>query len=288
MPADDATRVLFDEPGPRGLRRIRMWTIIVSVLSVAVVGLAVWEFWYNNQLDAAKWTPFLEGANVSFLAQGLKGTFLALLTAAVVAFPLALLLALGRHSRTHVLSRLSTAWIEFFRSIPMLLVVYFFLLVVPRMTFGGRHVDLPVFWMLVVPMILVSSASTAEVFRAGILAVDKGQSEAALSLGMTDRQTMRLVVLPQAFRLVLPNLLTALVSLLKDSTLGYVVSYPELMQQGRVLTAFTRNMIQTYLVVAVVFVLVNYALTQAADHLQERMTRRTAASGAALGTDLAD
>lgn len=283
MSATHATRVLFDEPGPRGRRRIRIWTVLVSIASIAVVWLGLWQFWYNHQLDAEKWTPFLDPANLRFLAVGLQGTFLALVTAAVVAFPMALLLALARRSGGRVLSRLATAWIEFFRSVPMLLVVYFFLLVVPRMKISGQNVDLPIFWMLVIPMILVSSASTAEVFRAGILAVDKGQSEAALSLGMTERQTMRLVVLPQAFRLVLPNLLTALVSLLKDSTLGYVVSYPELMQQGRVLTAFTHSMIQTYLVVALVFVLVNYLLTQAADRLQDRMARRASPSKDAFG-----
>lgn len=278
MSAPEATRVLFDEPGPRGRRLIRIWAVVVSIAALALLWLAGWVFWYNNQLEPDKWSPFLDRANIAFLGEGLKGTFLALFTAAVVAFPLALVLALARHSRARVPSAIATGWIEFFRSVPMLLVVYFFLLVVPRMSFGGQKVDVPVFWMLVIPMILVSSASTAEVFRAGILAVDRGQREAALSIGMTEGQAMRGVILPQAFRLVLPNLLTALVSLLKDSTLGYVVSYPELMQQGRVLTAFTHNMIQTYLVVAIVYVIVNYLLTQLANWLQGRITRRASAN----------
>lgn len=272
--SSEATRILFDEPGPRGRRMIRLWTVVVSLLVLALLAGAVWEFWYNNQLDADKWTSFTQSSTLKFLGAGLKGTFLTTLVAAVVSFPLALVLALGRVAHGPLLPRLSAAWVEFFRSIPMLLVVYFFLLAVPRLSLGGHRANLPVFWMLVVPMILVSSAANAEVFRAGIKAVDKGQYEAAASLGMHDSLAMRLVILPQAFRLVLPNLLTGLVSLLKDSTLGYVVSYPELMQQGRVLTAFNHDMIQTYLVVAVVFVVINFLLSQAADRLQSRVTRR--------------
>ena len=155
----------------------------------------------------------------------------------------------------------------------MMLVVFAFLLAFPRW-----GINLPVFWKLVVPMILVSSASTAEVFRAGIKAVDRGQYEAAASLGMTSALSMRLVVLPQAFRLVLPGLLTQLVSLLKDSTLGYVVSYPELMQQGKTLTSYTNHLIQTYLVVAIIYVVLNLLLTRLAHRLQLRSTRRAAAS----------
>ncbi len=273
-----ATRVLFDEPGPRGRRTIRLWSVVVSLLAAGLIALALWQFYNNDQLDPVKWQMFGQATTLKFLGSGLKGTFLTTLVAAVVAFPLALLLALGRLSHARVVSGPATAWIEFFRSVPMLLVVYFFLLALPRVQIGGQSLNLPVFWMLVVPMILVSSASNAEVFRAGILAVDKGQSEAAASLGMTRGLSMRLVVLPQAFRLVLPNLLTGLVSLLKDSTLGYVVSYPELMQQGRVLTAFTHYLIQTYLVVAVVFVVINLLLTQLAHRLQARITRRATPS----------
>ena len=283
-----ATRVLFDEPGPRGRRVILVWSVVVVLLAAGLVAGALWQFYNNDQLDPVKWRMFGQGSTLRFLGAGLKGTFLTTVVAAVVAFPLALLLALGRLSRLAVVSRPVTAWIEFFRSVPMLLVVYFFLLALPRVHVGGQALNLPIFWMLVVPMILVSSASNAEVFRAGILAVDKGQSEAAASLGMTHGLSMRLVVLPQAFRLVLPNLLTGLVSLLKDSTLGYVVSYPELMQQGRVLTAVTHYLIQTYLVVALVYVVINFLLTQLAHRLQARITRRATPSAAVaqeLGSD---
>lgn len=270
MTANNATRVLFDEPGPRGRRRILVWSVVVGILAIAAIAGALYQFWNYDQLDPDKWNDFEQSSIQTFLLKGLKGTFSATAMAAVVAFPFGLLLALGRHGGGLV-GKIATAWIEFFRSVPMLLVVYAFLLALPR--YG---VDLPIFWMLVVPMILVSSASTAEVFRAGIRAVPQGQSEAAASLGMPSSMAMRLVVLPQALRLVLPNLLTQLVSLLKDSTLGYVVSYPELMQQGRALTSYTNDMIQTYLVVALIYVIINFLLTRCAELLQRRLSRRRA------------
>jgi glutamate transport system permease protein len=275
MAADTATRVLFDEPGPRGRTTIRIATIVTAVLVALLVAGAVWQFAVHGQLAPYRWQFFTYTAIVrTLVVQGIGNTFLATAVAAVVAFPFGLVLALGRLSRNRVLARISTAWIEFFRSMPMILVVYAFLLALPR-----TGVVLPVFWMLVVPMILVSSASSAEVFRAGIKAVDRGQWEAAQSLGLSPGLVLTQIVLPQAFRIVLPNLLTGLVSLLKDSTLGYVVSYGELMQQGKELVAYYHYMIQTYLVIALIYVLINWLLTRLASWLQVRMgTRRTAAA----------
>jgi glutamate transport system permease protein len=194
----------------------------------------------------------------------------------VAAFPLGALLALLRLSQTRPVRWLATAWIELFRSVPLLLLIYAFLLALPR-----YHVNLPVFWKLVVPIVLVSSATIAEVFRAGVLALDPGQSEAGAAIGLRYWQSMRLVVLPQATRLVLPALVTQLVSLLKDSTLGYVVSYPELMHQGQTLTVYTHLLVQTYLIVAVVYVLINFALSRLATLVDHRLQRRGVPTGRA-------
>jgi glutamate transport system permease protein len=130
----------------------------------------------------------------------------------------------------------------------------------------------------VIPRLLVSSASTAEVFRAGINAVDRGQHEAAAAIGLSRRDAMVSVVLPQAVRLVLPSLVLALVSLLKDSTLGYVVSYNELQFQGKTLVSITRYLVQTYLVVSVIYIVINFLLTRIALALDARMKARAAAS----------
>jgi glutamate transport system permease protein len=261
--------VLFDEPGPRGRARIRLYTALGLVVLAALVALALWQFARNGQLGRSRWLPFLQLSYLRFLGEGLVGTLVATAIAAVLSFPLGVLLALGRLSRTRVLRWVSTAYIELFRGVPLLLLIYAFLLALPR--FG---INLPLLWKLVVPIVLVNTAVLAEIFRAGVNAVDRGQSEAAAALGLRDGQAMRLVVLPQAVRLVIPSLVTQLVALLKDSTLGYVVSYPELMKQGNNLTVYTHLLVQTYLIVALIYVVANIALSRLATYLERRLGTR--------------
>lgn len=268
-----ATQVLFDAPGPKGRRRILLLSILSVAAILAVLAGALWQFHANGQLDPGKWVVYLRADYIAFLGQGLWGTLKVTALAAVVAFPFGLLLALARLSRFALLKAVAVTWIEFFRGIPMLLVVYAFLLALPA--FG---VTFPRFWMLVIPMILVSSASTAEVFRAGINAVDRGQHEAAAAIGLGRRDALVHVVLPQAVRLVLPSLILALVSLLKDSTLGYVVSFNELQFQGKTLVSITRYLVQTYLVVSAIYIVINLVLTRIALALDARMKARAAAS----------
>ena len=260
-----ATQVLFDAPGPKGRRRILLLSILSVLVILALLVGALWQFQSNGQLDPGKWVVYLRADYIAFLWQGLWGTLKVTALAAVVAFPLGLLLALARLSRLRLLSALAAVWIEFYRGIPMLLVVYAFLLALPA--FG---VTFPRFWMLVIPMILVSSATTAEVFRAGINAVDRGQHEAAAAIGLSRRDAMVSVVLP--------SLILALVTLLKDSTLGYVVSYNELQFQGKTLVSITRYLVQTYLVVSVIYIVINFLLTRVALALDARMKARAAAS----------
>ncbi|MFC7457485.1 amino acid ABC transporter permease [Brachybacterium sp. GCM10030267] len=271
--SNTATQVLFDAPGPKGRRRILLLSIlsILAILGLLAAGLR--QFAINGQLDPNKWVVYLRADYLAFLGQGLAGTVQVTAVAAAVAFPLGLLLALARLSRLRVLSAASTVWIEFFRGIPMLLVVYGFLLALPAYGF-----TFPRFWMLAIPMVLVSSATTAEVFRAGIKAVDVGQHEAAAAIGLSHRDSMLSVILPQAVRLVLPSLILALVSLLKDSTLGYVVSVNELQFQGKTMVSITRYLVQTYIVVSVIYIAVNFLLTRIALALDAHMKARAGAS----------
>ena len=163
------------------------------------------------------------------------------------------------------------AWIDTMRAVPMLLLIYFFLLAVPR--FGPT---LPSFWMLVIPIVMCTSATTAEVFRSGVLALDQGQTEAARALGLSRGQTMRLILAPQALRLMLPTLVTQLVTILKDSSLGYVVSYAELMYAGNVLITSTRQnqhldiYLPAYIIVSVLYIVINWGLGALARAIEAR------------------
>ena len=268
-------RVLFDEPGPRGRARIRLFTVVGVLLVGAVVALALYQFYKSGQLGRSRWLAFVQPAYLNFLWEGLRGTIIATALGALFSFPLGVVLALGRLSRNGLLRRVSTWYIEFFRSIPLLLLIYVFLLALPR--YG---LNLPILWKLVVPIVLVNVAVLAEIFRAGILAVDRGQAEAAAALGLREGTAMRAVILPQAIRLVIPTLVTQLVALLKDSTLGYVVSYPELMKQANNLANYTNLLVQTYLIVAVIYVVLNLLLSRFAVWLERRLGSRTSSRAA--------
>jgi glutamate transport system permease protein len=267
-------RVLFDTQGPRARRRVRYATVVALLAVAGIVAYALRRFGENGQLAADRWQPFAQTAYIRFLWQGLEGTLKATAMAALLAFPLGAVLALLRLARNRVVSRLAAAYVELFRAVPLLLLIYAFLLALPP-----RGINLPIFWKLVVPIVLVNAAVLAEVFRAGIRALDPGQSEAASAIGLSYWQSMRIVVFPQAVRLVVPALVAQLVSLLKDSTLGYVVSYPELMKQGNNLTVYTHLLVQTYIVIAVVYVVINLGLSQLASALQRRLRRTRRFSG---------
>jgi len=283
------TRVLFDDPGPRGRRRIATFTVAFSLLIVLVLFLAYRHLAGSGELAWARWKPFVQNWAVKFFVDGLLGTLKVTVVAALFSFPAGALLAVGRAGRVRVVRWLCTAYIEVFRSIPTLLLVYVFLFALP-----GVGLNLGIFAKLTVPIILINAAVIAEIIRAGIRALDRGQSEAALAIGLTSAATMRLVVLPQAIRLVIPSLVTQLVALLKDSTLGYVVSYPELMKQASTLANNTKLLLQAYMIVSLIYVVINFALTRLATSLEQRLrtrspgarpARTTGSGGTEPGTD---
>ncbi|MFI7614685.1 amino acid ABC transporter permease [Nonomuraea terrae] len=259
--------VLFDEPGPKAVRRIRVATVLGTLAVVALAVLAVRQFAANGQLDAARWQPYATWPMWRYLLNGLWSTFLAAVVSAVLAMAFGLLLALGRLSPRAWVRGPSAAYVEVVRTIPALLLVYVVLFALPR--YG---LDLPLFWKLVVPLTVSNAAAYAEIFRAGINSVERGQMEAGLAIGLTRLRAMLLVVLPQAARRVLPSLVSQSVGLLKDTSLGFVVSYGELLYSGKVLAAYNGLLIQTYLVVALIYLVVNMSLSKLARVLEARQS----------------
>jgi glutamate transport system permease protein len=266
---NDDTRILFDLPGPRGRRRILITTVVAVLLMLALLALAIRQFGVNGQLAASKWRMFVEWPYERFLLQGLGQTIKASAVCTVLALPLGALVALARLARTPLLRWPATVFTEIFRSVPALLLVYIFLLGLPR-----AGLTLPVFWQLVVPIVISGTATVAELFRAGVLSMDRGQFEAAYSVGLGYWTAMRLVILPQVIRRMVPVLVTQVVALVKDTTLGYVVSYSELLNQGKTLAQYTQALVQTYLVVAVIYVILNGLLSRLAATLEQRRRRR--------------
>jgi glutamate transport system permease protein len=257
--------VLYDVPGPRTRRRILVWSVVSALVLAALLALGLWRFAEHGQLDAARWAPFTQWPIWEYLLVGLLGTLEAAAYVAVLSAAAGVLLALGRLSRVRVVRWLATGYIEIARTLPVLLMIYVTLFALP-----GAGVNLPLLWKLALPLTVANAAAFAEIFRAGILSLPAGQSEAALSLGLTGGQTMRLVVLPQAVRHVTPSLVGQLVSLLKDTSLGYIVAFTELLYRAQVLSAYNRLLVQTFLVVTLIYLVCNGSLSVVAHRLRRR------------------
>jgi len=278
---------LYDEPGPVTRRNIRIWSVVVVVVLLGLITAGLVQFGANGQLDADKWTPFLSWPVWQYLLVGLWGTIQAAALVAVLGGVLGLFLALGRLSRVRLVRWLSTGYIEIARTIPVLLLIYLMLFGLPQL-----GLNFPLIWKLVIPLTVANSAAFAEIIRAGILGLPRGQREAGLSLGLSEAQTSRLIVLPQALRFVTPSLVTQLVSLVKDTSLGYIVAFTELLYRGQVLSSFNHLLIQTFVVVTLVYLVFNGALSTVAARLRTRPSarslRRPAASAPVPSTPVLD
>jgi glutamate transport system permease protein len=182
---------------------------------------------------------------------------------------LGLFLALGRLSRRAVLRVPAVAWIEFFRGFPLVLLILF-----PYLLFPVYLTRIAAIWYVVIGLTLYNSAVMAEIYRAGILSLDRGQSEAAYAVGMTRGQALRLVILPQAIRRMVPLLLTQLIILFKDSTLGVAVTYPEALRRGETMGSFEpRVVFQAIVVTAVIFFLASFTLSRLVALIDRRVGR---------------
>lgn len=256
---------LYEEPGPRTRRRIVVGTVLSALLVIAGVAAIIRQFYVTGQLAPRYWSFFLEWTTWRFLLQGLLGTVEVAITAGVIALVLGLLLMLGRTSGVAPLSVVCRVVTDFFRGVPSLLLIYFFFFVPAQL-----GLKMPSFWMLALPVALAASGVLAEVFRAGVNAVPKGQVEAAVSIGLSPAKTMFKIVLPQAVRYVIPSLIAQLVVVVKDTTVAYVVSYPDLMQNARVLITSYDALVSMYLVVAVIYILINYLINKASVYVANR------------------
>lgn len=257
---------LYEAPGPRTRRRMHVATAVSAVLVLMGIAAIVRQFYVTGQLAPRYWSFLTRPTTWAFLLQGFRGTVSVALVAGAIALVLGLLLMLGRMSSIRALSAACRGVIDFFRGVPSLLLIYFFFLVVPQ--YG---IKLSSFWMITLPVALAASGVLAEVLRAGVNAVPAGQVEAAWSIGMRPAQIMRTVILPQAVHFVIPSLISQLVVVVKDTTVAYVVSYPDLMQNARVLITNYDALVSMYLTVALVYILLNYVINKLSGIVARRM-----------------
>lgn len=253
-----AKDALYEPPGPRTRRIVNIATALSLLVLAALLALVVRQFAVTGQLAARYWSFFARWTTWRFLGAGLAGTLGAATVSGILAFAAGFLLMLGRVSHSKAAQRVCTALVEFTRGVPTLLFIYFFFLVVPQL-----GIKLPALWKISMPVAISACGVVAEVLRSGVNAVPKGQREAALSLGLRDWQMFFKVVFPQALRYVIPALIAELVIVVKDTAFAYVVSFPDLMQNAKVLISNYDAMLSVYLLVAVLYILINWLLNKA-------------------------
>lgn len=249
--------ILYEPPGPKTRKRIAVATAISLIALAALLVVIIRQFYITGQLSAKYWSIFTRYTTWRFLGRGLAGTVKVALMSSVVTFAAGLLLMLGRISRSRILRGISTVLIEITRGIPTLLFIYFFFLLAPQ--FGLK---LPAFWKITLPVSISAAGVVAEVLRSGVNAVPKGQTEAAISLGMRSGSVFFKIVFPQGFRYVIPALIAEIVIVLKDTTFAYVVNYADLMQNAKVLISNYDALLSVYLVAAVIYIIINYLLNK--------------------------
>jgi glutamate transport system permease protein len=263
--------VLYDAAGPRGRRRILIGSIAGGLLVALVIGLAAARLAAKGVFEAERWQVLTRQDLLELLGRGLGATLRAAALAMVMAMAVGSLLAVARLSRRRWLATAAGAWVELFRGLPLLLLILFLFLGLP-----AAGVTISTFWALVGGLTLYNSAVIGEIFRAGILSLPRGQTEAAYAIGLRRGQTLRLVLIPQAVRRMLPALISQLVTLLKDTSLGFVIAYAELLRVGRNAVEFLGGpySIPVYTAIAVVYIAVNASLSFLARWLDRRTRRR--------------
>jgi glutamate transport system permease protein len=269
-----AATVLYDHPGPKAKARNLIFSIIFGVLLVLLVLWVLDKLNSKGELTAKKWEPFTT-SNVwsNFLLPGLGATIKAAVLSVIIALPIGAILAVGRLSDHRWVRWPAAVVVEFFRAIPVLILMVF------AGEFYFQYTDVPSesrpLFAVVTALVLYNASVLAEIFRAGIRSLPHGQTEAAQAIGLRKTQMMVLILLPQALTAMLPAIVSQLVVVLKDTALGSIfVGYAELLRQANNLTANFSNSVATYTVIAVLYISMNFILSMLASWLEKLMRSR--------------
>ncbi|MCB5183087.1 amino acid ABC transporter permease [Streptomyces antimicrobicus] len=274
--------VLYDTPGPRAKVRNLAYTAVFVVLLALAGWWVLSAMGEKNQLEADKWTPFVTDGQIwtTYLIPGLLQTLQAAFLAMLIGLPLGALLGIARLS-DHAFVRIPVgAVVEFFRAIPVLILMVFASALFVQ---SGVDSEIRPLYACVTGLVLYNASVIAEIVRAGVLSLPRGQAEAARALGLRKGQTMTHILLPQAVTVMLPALVSQLVVILKDTALaGALLGFAELMTSIRQISANYSNVIPTLFVVALIYVLLNFALTMFASWLERRLRRAKKGKGGTL------
>jgi glutamate transport system permease protein len=307
--------VLYDAPGPR-TRRITFWTSLVVGIALVAAG---WWFVYRplaaqGQFTMRLWGPLIDPDHRNFgqlwrlLGRGLVATLKAAGLAIVTSLICGLLLAVLRlqlkqlstrrwvhlprpvartiRGLSWTLNGITRVCVEVLRGMPLVITIFFVARGLPELGVPVGNI----LWFLVIGLTLYNMVVIAEIVRSGMEGLPAGQREAALSIGLSPTQATVFVLLPQAVRIMLPAIISQLVVVLKDTSLGFIITYPELLHLGKTAVLNLRNPLQMYIVIGLIFLIINYTLSKLADWTERRLARRQAwgqtraTGGGATGT----
>lgn len=263
--------VLFDVPGPRARVRHRLVAVVGVAAVLALLAYVVYRFYDSGQFEPRMW-EWLQYETIQIqLLERIGSTLQAFALGAVLALLFGAVFAAGRLSEHLFWRAPSNVVVEFFRAIPLLIMMFLFYYGLP--TVG---IKMSPFAAVVLALMLYNGSVLAEIFRAGVQSLPRGQAEAAYALGMRKTQVMVLVLLPQALRAMLPTIISQLVVLLKDTALGFIITYEELLYYARYLGSqaqFGRPLVPLTIVVAAIYIAMCLLLTWLATYLEKRNRR---------------
>ncbi|OZF42792.1 glutamate ABC transporter permease [Rhodococcus sp. 14-2470-1b] len=274
----DAVAVLYDVPGPKAKLRYRILSGVVLLISLGIAYLIYLALDSKGQLTADKWDPFLESTTwTTYLLPGIQGTLVAAALSIVFALILGAVLGIGRLSDHRSIRVISGVIVELFRAVPVLILMIFLYAVYAEYeVFKVKYLALAA---VVTGLTLYNGSVIAEIVRAGVNSLPKGQTEAASALGMRKGQVMSLILLPQAVTAMLPAIISQMVVALKDSALGYLIGYVEVVRAGQQVGAFYGNYLPSLIIVAIIMIVINSLLTKLATVVEGRMRQKKRKTG---------
>lgn len=243
------------------------YATLFNVIGWGILFLLVWLV-VKPAATKGSWSSFADGSTWLFLLDGVWLTLQVAFYSVFLSLLIGIVLALGRLSTNRFVKLLSVGYIELIRALPAVLIIFYVFIGMPKL-----GIKLDAIWFAVIGLTIFTSAVLAEVVRAGILSIEKGQLEAAYSLGMPSYRTLIHIVLPQALRRMAPAIVSQLITLTKDTSLAGIIALQELTRKGQQLYQFNGNILETMFVVAVIYFIICYALSFVSSRLEVRKTR---------------
>lgn len=259
--------VLYDVPGPKARRLSGTFSLLGSVLILGLLAWIVMTLANQGIFEARRWAIFARADVWSLILNGLVSTLAAAALAAFIAFPLSIVLCLLRLADNAVLRIIARVFLEFVRGMPVVLMMFFVLLVFATGSFVA----------VVAGLVLYNAAIFSEIIRSGVRSLPAGQREAGLAIGLSSFRSRMIIELPQAIRRMMPSLVAQLVVLLKDTSIGYIVSYEELLRKVQIMADFLgpQFLFPIFFVAAAIYIVINIFVSRLAVWIEQRGSKKT-------------